>query len=155
MARTRADSAGFSLVEVILALALLAGVLVSIAGLFVLGGRQVRSGRATTQALSVARSILEETHAWGFHELPARLGTDGSTVSHTVDSRTEPRARRWQDRLDGQLRNAFASVRIESIGTGTGTPPALEDASAVRVSVEVRWEEGARRRSLRLATVRL
>ena len=39
---------GFSLVEVILALGILAGVLISIAGLFIMGSKQVKSGRTST-----------------------------------------------------------------------------------------------------------
>jgi type II secretory pathway component PulJ len=45
---------GFSLVEVVIALGLLAGVLITISGLFVMGAKQVKSGRASSEALAVA-----------------------------------------------------------------------------------------------------
>ena len=49
--RRRGDS-GFSLVEVVIAMALLAGVLIAISGLFIIGGAQVKSGRKSTEALA-------------------------------------------------------------------------------------------------------
>ena len=48
----RRDEKGFSLIEVVIALGLLAGVLIAIAGLFILGGRSVKSGRTSSEALA-------------------------------------------------------------------------------------------------------
>ena len=61
--------AGFSLVEVVVALGLLAAVLISISGLFVLAHKQVDGGRKNSVALSVARDILEEMDGWSYRQL--------------------------------------------------------------------------------------
>ena len=146
---------GFSLVEVILALGLLAGVLISIAGLFVLGGRQVRSGRASSEALSVARMILEETEGWGFRQTFERYGFDGAAPSYVVDTRDPGYAGRWQAELDRMLHDSHATVEIRSVAAAGVPAPPLEDARAIRVVVTVHWSEAARARSLQLGTVRM
>ena len=58
-AKTRRFEAGMSMVEVLIALGIMAGVLISVASLFVLGGQRVKGGRDMTQALAVASDILE------------------------------------------------------------------------------------------------
>lgn len=63
------DERGFSLVEVIIALGLLAGVLVTISGLFVVGTKQVKSGRTSSEALAVAKEIQEDMYGWGYSQL--------------------------------------------------------------------------------------
>ena len=150
----RARERGFSLVEVVLALGLLALVLISIAGLFVLGGRQVRSGRASSEALSVARGILEETEGWGFRQTYERYGLDGSEAAYEIDSRANPSAARWQAGLDAMLPGSYALIELTSLGPGGAAPP-MNRTRAIRVLVTVHWDEGGRRRSLQLGTVRL
>lgn len=143
---------GFSLVEVILALGLLAMVLLSISGLFVLGGRQVKSGRQSTQALSVARAIVEEMEGWSFRQTYERYGFDGSQTAYVVDTRTNGYARKWQDALDGALAGAWATIELVSLGN---PPQPLSATAAIRVLVTVHWEETGRQRQLRLGMVRL
>jgi type II secretory pathway pseudopilin PulG len=146
---------GFSLVEVIVALGLLAGVLISIAGLFVIGGRQVESGRTATEALSVARGILEEMDGWGFRQTYMLFGIDGTvTTSATVDTRVDAYGAKWQQTLDEALFESHAEILIESLGP-TNPPPNLATTRAIRVVVTVFWSEGNRDRSIRLGTVRM
>jgi type II secretory pathway pseudopilin PulG len=146
---------GFSLVEVIVALGLLAGVLISIAGLFVIGGRQVESGRTATEALSVARGILEEMDGWGFRQTYMLFGIDGTvTTSATVDTRVDAYSAKWQQTLDEALFESHAEILIESLGP-TNPPPNLATTRAIRVVVTVFWSEGNRDRSIRLGTVRM
>jgi len=52
--------AGFSLVEVLVAAGITGGILIAIAGLFVLGGQKVKGGRCVSAATTVAQSVLEE-----------------------------------------------------------------------------------------------
>lgn len=151
---SRRTQAGFSLVEVILALGLLAMVLISIAGLFLLGGSQVRSGRSSSEALSVARAIVEEMEGWGFRDAYGRWGFDGAATSYIVDTRVNAAATRWQAELDSMLRRAYGRIEIFSLGSG-GMPPALNRTRAIRVVVTVHWDEGGRQRSVSLGTVRL
>ena len=146
---------GFSMVEVVLALGLLAGVLISIAGLFVIGGRQLSSGRNHTEALSVAQDIHEEMNRWGFHQTWDLFGIDGSTVRATdVDSLNNSYAQRWQPTIDETLFNGVATIRFESLGPPS-PPPVLESTRAIKVVVTVSWDEGGRSRQIELGNVRM
>lgn len=162
LARHSGDDAlrarGFSLIEVVLALGLLAVVLISISGLFILGARQVASGRSSSQALSIARSMVEEMEGWGFRQLYERFGADGSATSYDFDSRSGAFAsafqRPFQADLEGMIPGAYADVELRSLGAG-GSASALNATRAIRILVTVRWNEGTRPRTLELGTVRL
>ncbi|MDX1389697.1 MAG: prepilin-type N-terminal cleavage/methylation domain-containing protein [Acidobacteriota bacterium] len=142
---------GFSLVEVVVALGILAGLLISIAGLFVLGTRQVDSGRHATEALAVATGIVEETEGWGFRQLYELFEIPPSWNRAELDTRSDPRASSWQPAIGASLHEGYARIVIEAVGSGL---PTFADARAIRVTVVVHWREGSRPRSVRLATVR-
>lgn len=61
--RTGGD--GYSLVEVLAAAVLLAGVLLAIMTMFVAGGHQIRSGKLMTTAIAIAEDCLEEFRRLG------------------------------------------------------------------------------------------
>ena len=145
---------GFSLVEVVLALGLLTGGLVTTAGLFIHGSRQVNSGRASTEALAVGSSILEEMGSWGFAQTYAAFGYDGTANSYTVDTRTNSDASTWQSTLDDELFNAHALIELTSL-SAVGPAPQMSDTHAIRVVVIVHWDEGQRHRTVRIGTVRM
>lgn len=149
----RSHERGFSLVEVVIALGLLAGVLIAVSGLFILGGRQVVSGRDSSEALAVGRDILEEINGWGFRQTYQIFGFDGTATSYSVDSRTNTYAQKWQTDLGNKLLNSFATIQIASLGP-TSSPPNLNLTKAIRVLVTVQWDEGIRHRSLQVGTVR-
>jgi prepilin-type N-terminal cleavage/methylation domain-containing protein len=154
----RRDERGFSLVEVIVALALLGGVLISIAGLFVIGARQVESGRESTEALSVARGIIEQMNKWGFQQTYLLFGANGTATTYTFDTRTitDPPTTgmaKWQPMLTEKIPGSYATISVTSLGPGT--PPALNLTRAMRVVVTVRWAEKLRQRQVQLATVRM
>ena len=50
---------GFSLIEVVLAIGILAGVLLSICSMFIMGGRQLKGGKTMTEATAMAHDIME------------------------------------------------------------------------------------------------
>ena len=152
--RAGSDATGFSLPEAILALGLLAGVLISLSGLFVQADALMRGGKHQTEALAVARNILEDADSWHFRALYERFGFDGNAASYTVDSRSNAAAAGWQADLDRDLRRAHAEIRLESIG-GSGTPPPLSETRAIRITVKVLWHEARRDRSVCVATVRM
>jgi len=154
----RRNEHGFSLIEVVVALALLAGVLISIAGMFVIGARQVESGRESTEALSVARGIVEQINKWGFHQTYELFGADGSAATYTFDTRTitDPPTTgmaKWQPMLVQKIPGSYATISVTSLGPGT--PPVLSATRAMRVVVTVRWAERLRQRQVQLATVRM
>jgi prepilin-type N-terminal cleavage/methylation domain-containing protein len=85
---SRRDQRGFSLIEVVIALGLLAGVLIAIAGLFILGGKSVKSGRTSSEALAAGKEIVEEMNAWGYSQLWSNFGLAGTATTYTVDTQT-------------------------------------------------------------------
>jgi type II secretory pathway pseudopilin PulG len=149
----RRTERGFSLIETVIALGLLAGVLISISGLFVIGGNQVKSGRSSSEAIAVGRTILEEMNKWGFRQTYGMFGYDGTATSYSVDTRTNSYAAKWQPLLTPKLVNARAIVTLQSLAP-SGTP-AMNATRAIRVLVTVYWDEGARHRTVQLGTVRM
>lgn len=150
---------GFSLIEMVIALGMLATVAISISGLFVLSGKQVKSGRTSSEALAVGRGILEEMNNWGFKQTYELFGLDGSANAYTVDTRTSTAARvaPWKSALTTKLGSgAYATIQVMSLSQ-TGTPPVLNGATcrSIRVLVTVNWNQGTRNRSLVVGTVRM
>ena len=149
---------GFSLIEVVIALGLLAGVLISISGLFILGGKQVKSGRTASEALAVGREVLEQMNNWGFKQTYEAFGCTATNTTCTVDTRTSTQvdAQAWQATLSSKIGpNGYAIVTISSL-VQSGGPPALNATKALRVEVVVNWtENGVRSRNVKLGTVRL
>ena len=85
MKTPRPDS-GFSLIEVIVALGLLAAVLLSVSGLFIRGSQSVNSGRDLTEATSLATDIVEQMDKWGFTQLYTNFGVANTSGAFTVTS---------------------------------------------------------------------
>ena len=145
---TRHGETGFSLVEVIIALGLMVGVLASVAGLFVLGAGQVKSGRTATEALSVAQTILEEMQSWGFAQMYSNYGLDGTSTSYVVDTRTNSYASKWQPTLDQRFLNGYATIEIIALDPGATN---LAGSHQRRILITIFWDEGQRHRSVVLS----
>jgi len=158
MARTgnhvREAQGGFSLAEVIVALGVLASVLISVAGLLVVGNRLVKSGRGSSLALAVARDILEECDGRSFSGVYEEFGCDATQSICTIDTSlpVDDVMTQWKQMVDRDLFEGFVEVRIESVEAGA---PPLRDSKALRISVSVFWTEGPRARNARLSTVRM
>jgi type IV pilus assembly protein PilV len=146
----RGDERGFSLIEVLVALGLMAGVLIAIAGLFIMGGRSVKSGRTSSEAMAVGRQIIEEMNAWGFSQLWQNFGLTGTANTYTVDTSTcvTLDCVGWQNSLVAKLGStAHATVTLDNV-VQAGQP--LVDfvdgagnvqARNVRVTVNVLWTQ--------------
>jgi Tfp pilus assembly protein PilV len=160
----RRDERGFSLIEVVIALGLLAGVLIAIAGLFVLGGKSVKSGRTSSEALATAREIVEEMNGWGFSQLWSNFGYAGTAKTYTVDTATCTTAdcTSWNTALRTKLGpTAHATIKIDSVTQGSATPPDFVDgggsvaAKNVRLTVSVLWTQvTGRNRQVAVVTTR-
>ncbi|HVQ35485.1 MAG TPA: prepilin-type N-terminal cleavage/methylation domain-containing protein [Candidatus Bathyarchaeia archaeon] len=144
----RRNERGFSLVEVVIALGLLAGVLIAIAGLFIIGGKQVKSGRTSSEALALAREIQEEMNGFGYTQLWSYFGYNGEATTYTVDTRTNAACTAWQNTLRTKLGNsAYANIKLDSVTNAAGTTTNFADAGGnilaktVRVAVTVNWTE--------------
>jgi len=160
----RRDERGFSLVEVVIALGLLAGVMIAIAGLFVLGGRSVKSGRTSSEALAAGKEIVEEMNAWGFSQLWVNFGYDGEAKTYTTDTKTCTTAdcTGWQTALVAKLGpTAHATIKTDSVAQASLAVPDFEDGSGgvlaknVRVTVNVFWTQvPGRSRQVSVVTTR-
>jgi Tfp pilus assembly protein PilV len=145
----RRDERGFSLIEVVIALGLLAGVLISVGGLFILGGRSVKSGRTSSEALAAGKEIVEEMNGWGFTQLWSVYGFNGQAATYTADTNTNTAAEcvAWQSALVAKLGStAHATIKIDSVAqTGQPTPDFVTagavTAKNIRVTVTVLWTE--------------
>jgi hypothetical protein len=156
------DERGFNLVEVVIALGLLAGVLIAISGLFVVGAKQVKSGRTSSEALALGKEIQEDTLDWGYSQLWGNFGYDGQATAYTVDTRSNGACAAWQSTLATKLGpSAYAIIELLSVANAAGTTSNFADASGnilaktVRLSVTVHWTEApGRERSVELGTTR-
>ena len=149
---SRQAEQGFNLVEVIIAIGILAGVLISISSMFVLGGRQVKGGKTMTQATVLAHDLMEEFDSASFTGLYTGLGAAASDTTKTVSSTvsTSPIAA-WQTEIERKLENGSASVNILPIGAGT---PNFGTADGIKLTVTVSWNELGRPQSVAVSTVR-
>ena len=150
--RRRQAEQGFNLIEVILAIGILAGVLVSISSMFVLGGRQVKSGRTMTEATVLAHDLMEEFDSASFTGLYTGLGATATDTTKTVasDGTGSPIAA-WQPEIARKLEGGSATVTILPIGAGT---PDFGTADGIKLTVTVSWNALGRAQSVSLATVR-
>jgi prepilin-type N-terminal cleavage/methylation domain-containing protein len=152
-ARGRAES-GFSFIEIIVAIAILGGVLVSIASMFILGGRQVKTGKTITQATTFAHAIMETYDTQSFTSLYTGLGATATATSMPTrySNVTGSPIASWQAEIARKLENGVASVDLAPIGPGT---PTFATATALRLTVRISWNELGRPQTVVLSTVRL
>jgi len=143
---------GFSLVEVIIAIGVLAGLLLSVASMFILGGRQVKAGKTITEATTLAQDMMEEFDRASFTSLYTILGAATTDTTRTVVSTTtgSPIAG-WQTEIARKLANGAATVRIDAVGTGT---PDFGTAAGIRLTIDIAWNELGRPQTVKLSTVR-
>ena len=152
------------MVEVVIALGLLAGVMIAIAGLFVLGGRSVKSGRTSSEALAAGKEIVEKMNAWEFSQLWSNFGLAGTAKTYTVDTQTctTSDCTGWQTGLVAKLGpSAHATIKVDSVAQAALTVPDFVDsggvvtAKNVRVTVNVLWTQVPRRnRQVSVVTTR-
>jgi len=145
---------GFSLIEVTLALGLLATVLISIASLFIIGGKQVHQGKSTTSATAVGQTIMERIDQLPYVETYGYFGgTDTSTSLVVSTVTTGNNANQWQSEINSRLGpNASGTIFITPLGSAS--PLNMGSASALRVRVTVNWTELGRVRTVALQTIR-
>lgn len=152
---TSGRARGFSLVEVLVALGLLAGVLLSIAGLLLLGSRQLHAGRTSSEALAVARDIVEKVRSESFRQAYDGFGCGGDETQCFLESEEDGALAPWKARLQSQLgSSAKAAVAFEGFDRD-GSEVALDESHLLRVTVSVAWMEGSRARIVELVLARM
>ncbi len=140
---------GTTLLEAVIALALLAGLLVAASGLLLRGSRQILSGANASRGLAIARTVLEQvelrSHAW----LVGQLCDDALAASCAMDS-SQPSVAAWKELARNALPGSDIDVRIEAVDGAT-----VASSSVLRVTVRLEWKQGRRVRRLRLSTLRV
>lgn len=145
---------GFSLIEVTMALGLLATVLISISSLFILGGKQVKNGKSTTSAAAITHEIMERIEQLAYTQTYTWFGGTDSSTSLSVSTTTGGNnANQWQAEIATKL-GAEASGTIIVTPVGTASPLNMGSAHALRVQVTVTWSELGRTKTSTLEAVR-
>jgi len=153
IAKHRADS-GFSLIEVTLALGLLATVLISIASLFILGGKQVKSGKSTTTAAVITHEIMEVIEQKAYTQTYTYFGGTASSTSLSVNTfTTGNNATQWQAEIGSKL-GPQAQGFIDVTPLGSASPLNMGNSQALQVKITVSWNEMGRTKSVSLMEVR-
>ena len=143
---------GFSLIEVVLAIGIMGGVLLSICSMFIMGGRQLKTGKTITEATALCHAIMESFDNLSFTALYTTFGAAVTDTSSTANSTTvgSPIVS-WQTEIARKLDGGVASVTILPEGPGT---PNFGSATGIRITVTITWTELGRQQTVTLSTVR-
>lgn len=144
----RSGGDGSTLPEVLAALLLLAGTLLSSAGLSIQAQRGIRAGGRDSLALAAARSVLERLALSSLRQAYSFHGCDLQSAVCTGDAGT-PEGDDGPPPFDPALGRTSAELRFDALDA-----PTLGEASAVRVTLTLAWQAGGRAGRLRLMTVR-
>ena len=168
------STSGYSLIEVLIAMAILGTVLLSIMTLFVFGRRNVYSGRQMTRATSVTTHILEDINPMSPVDLmnTFEIADDTALTDNVVAGTTYedsivrkatdftgtdaglPYFTRWTDlttgerMTDGEITLVFVPLDMVTAGDPT-------TARRILVRVVTEWNESTRRRHVFLDTIKL
>jgi prepilin-type N-terminal cleavage/methylation domain-containing protein len=164
---------GFSLAEVLVAVALLAVILLALFGLVTAGVRRAYSGKKMTEASVLAQHVLERSNVYAPQDLLGAAGTDTTftrtwTKTAEGDANTTPAATGGtttqeieRDEIRKLLVNADlpastgkpATLSITAAAVPSGT---FSNSSMVRIIVQLTWFEwGTRQRRVRLQALNL
>lgn len=164
----RARASGFSLAEVLVAVALLSVILLALFGLVTAGMRRSYGGKKMTEATVLAEHVMERANVEAPQDLMSAAGTDTTatrTWSLTAGAVT-PAAESGSTAPVVQ-RNEWRTLLLRSnLPHPPGSPATLTvtmdarpagrtfaTAATVRITVDVGWAEfGTRRRTVRLQT---
>ena len=152
------EEAGFSLVEVLVALGLLTGVMVAVCSMFVLGGTYVKSGKELTQATALGQDIMEDLNKQSYTGLYLFLqgaSPDPNAITVTSDTRTGGSVAdaTWGSNIRSKLFQGYAVIAMKPIG-GTVTPATFASGEGIRVTVTLGWKELRRDRSVKIENIR-
>ena len=171
----RRTSRGYSLIECLLASALLAGVLVSISGLFIVGTKSVRSGRELTKATTLANSVAEQVMGWPYEKVYGFAGAVATDQTKTWDTNSAnpaytgstqdvadwtATANDFRSQVQSQLQAGHITYRVDGMarlpaGTDRGLTT-YQDAGFLRMTVTVSWtESGGRQRQVQFEEITL
>jgi len=120
--------------------------------MFILGGRQVKTGKTITEATALCHDIMESFDELSFTALYTNLGAAATDTSVSVSSTTggSPIVS-WQAEIIRKLDGGAATATLLPLGPGT---PNFGAATALRLTVTIAWTELGRPQSVSISTVR-
>ena len=141
---------GFSLIEVVIAIGVLAGVLLSICSMFIMGGRQLKGGKTMTEATALAHDIMETFDKLSFNSLYTTFGatTVSTTISITTSTGTNV-ITPWKAEVTRKLDSGVATATLDPVG-GTN----FGNAIGIKMTVTLTWNELGRPQTVTLSTIR-
>ena len=173
--RQARSSRGFSLAEVLIAVALMAVIILAVFGLVTAGVRRAYGGKKMTEASAVAQSALDRVNQQKPQDLFGALDTDTSAVrTWTKTSPANPDTTVTPAAEGGTgvqaTRDAIRTLLVNSDLPGsTGRPTTLtvtmtpvpssttfSSCTVVRIDVDLTWWEfGTRARQVHLSSMQL
>ncbi|HUP65797.1 MAG TPA: type II secretion system protein [Thermoanaerobaculia bacterium] len=173
----RSSQAGYNLVEVIVAMGLLASVLLSIVTLFFMGRSNVYSGKQMTRAVAVGTNVTEDLvsmnvarliNAFELAEDPAENIVAGVTytdsivrVTSDLTNDAEGYLERWEALIPDPTVDKPHTPFLNAEITLVFLPRQLTDVDdltttqVMQIKVVVEWDESVRRRNVVFETVKL
>jgi prepilin-type N-terminal cleavage/methylation domain-containing protein len=165
---------GYNLIELLVAMALLATVLMSILTLFVWGRRNVYSGKQLTRATSVTTHVLEDLQPLSVSSFNTEFKITSSTVMtgdptvagvkytdvilRTTDDLSQENTvapapqylSRWEDLIAADDGTKFYEPRVTLVIKPDELKTAGDPTSAaiVRIRIVTEWTEGQRKRNV-------
>lgn len=171
----RRRQGGYNLIEVLIAMAMLGMVLLGIVTLFVMGERNVYSGKQMTRAISVGTRVMEDLSpltrgnietSFGLTGVtPATVVAGGQTFTNSVLRTTKDDAgvagkdvdgylAAWKNLLtDENFNDGQVTVVVTAVDPVT-SPPTFAGAPVYRIRTFVEWNEGLRARRVILDTAK-
>jgi prepilin-type N-terminal cleavage/methylation domain-containing protein len=167
---------GYSLVEVLIAIALTGTVLVGIMTLFYQGRRNVYSGKQMTQAVAVATRVREDLNTLNKSATAVAFGLPaGAGAANTVGGQSFPNSiiRTTTNITAGTDPRGFMNRWITDMGTAgkfqdpkitlvftpdedpTNNPAQVGTCSILRLRIFVEWSEALRDRMVTLDAVKI
>ena len=164
--------AGYSLIEVLAASALLAGVLLAIMGMFVFGGQNVNAGKLMTKASSIDGDVLEQFRKFSFKQAYQVLNdagnpdvdtryvwnSDTNLPNYPSDPSYQAILADWKAQVEGGLPpGARMSITVRGLQDLGANPPEekLSKTSILQIVVTVRWKQQRRDRSVVFETLKI
>ena len=164
------NEAGYSLIETLIAMAILGSVLLSVLMLFVWGRKNVYSGKQMTRAVAVGTRIMEDMSALTRANVQDAFNLSGATLSSiTIGGKTYNNSvlrnstdttndtlgylAKWNALMSQEkFTNGLVSLVITPVDPPNAGTPSITGAPIYRIRVYVQWREEARRRFIVLDT---
>jgi len=145
----RRGRGGFSLIEVLVAAALLAVAILFVMLMFPVGYANVDAGGEQTEAAILAQDMLEKIVDVGWDDVGKFGSCSGSTCSTTASSFSTGSAladahlTEWKNAIESRIKGGVGTVQVTLCGPGVtvscpalGTPPTNSTIATVIVSVQ-------------------